>query len=470
VSKRIILNAFHMNCVVHQSPGLWVLPDDQMVRYTDLSTWVDLAKLLEKGKFDALFLADVVGVYDVFRGNRQAAVSQAAQIPVNDPVALIPAMAYATEHLAFAWTSSTLQNHPFAFARTVSTLDHLTKGRLAWNVVTSYLESGARNFGRAALPEHDERYAIADEYLDICYRLWEASWEDGAVVKDRQRGIYADPRRVHSVDVDGKYYQVHGVHLSEPSPQRTPVLYQAGSSPRGRQFAAQHAECVFVLGPNPGVVGQYIADTRLKARAQGRNPEDLKFIAYVKVITGGSEAEARRKYDHFYENVSYDASMALLSGWSGIDFGGYAPDQPLEYIETNAVRTLVHGFTAADPGRRWTLRDLAKYVGIGGAGPVLVGAPEQIADQLETWIAAGVDGFNLAYATTPGSFVDFVDGVVPVLQRRGLVQTEYAPGTLRQKIYGPAHARLLGSHPASKYRRTSVPGQPAVAATGTIHA
>ena len=453
MTKRIILNAFHMNCVVHQSPGLWVLPDDNMERYTDLATWVELAKILEKGKFDALFLADVVGVYDVFRGNREAAVSQAAQIPVNDPIALIPAMAYATENLSFAWTSSVLQNHPFAFARTVSTLDHLTKGRLAWNIVTSYLESGGRNFGRTGLPQHDERYTIADEYLDICYRLWESSWEDGAVVKDRKRGIYADPKRVHSVDVDGKYFQVHGVHLAEPSPQRTPVLYQAGSSPRGRQFAAQHAECVFVLGPNPGVVGQYIDDTRVKASAQGRNPEDLKFLAYVKVITGGTEAEARRKYESFYENISYDASMALLSGWSGIDFGEYSPDQPLEYIETNAVRTLVHGFTAADPSRRWTLRDLAKYIGIGGAGPVIVGAPEQVADELEKWIAAGADGFNLAYAITPGSFVDFVDGVIPVLQRRGLVQKEYAPGTLRQKLYGPAHARLLDRHPASQYRR-----------------
>jgi FMN-dependent oxidoreductase (nitrilotriacetate monooxygenase family) len=453
VTKRIILNAFHMNCVVHQSPGLWVLPGDNMERYTDLATWVDLARVLEKGKFDALFLADVIGVYDVFRGNREAAVSQAAQIPVNDPVALIPAMAYATENLGFAWTSSVLQNHPFAFARTVSTLDHLTKGRIAWNIVTSYLESGARNFGRAALPEHDDRYAIADEYLDICYRLWESSWEDGAVVKDRKRGVYADPSKVHSVDVDGKHFQVHGVHLAEPSPQRTPVLYQAGSSPRGRQFAAQHAECVFVLGPNPNVVGQYVADTREKARALGRSSEDLKFLAYVKVITGGTEAEARKKYDEFFESISYEASMALLSGWSGIDFGQYSPDQRLEYIETNAVRTLVHGFTEADPTRRWTLRDLAKYVGIGGAGPVLVGAPEQIADELAKWTDVGVNGFNLAYAVTPGSFVDFVEGVIPVLQRRGLVQTEYAPGTLRQKLYGREHSRLLERHPASKYRR-----------------
>jgi alkanesulfonate monooxygenase SsuD/methylene tetrahydromethanopterin reductase-like flavin-dependent oxidoreductase (luciferase family) len=239
-------------------------------------------------------------------------------------------------------------------------------------------------------------------------------------------------------------------------------LYQAGSSPRGRQFAARHAECVFVLGPNPGVVGQYVADTRQRASGFGRNPDDLKFLAYVKVITGGTEAEAKRKYDDFLESISYDASMALLSGWSGIDFGEFAPDQPLEYIETNAVRTLVHGFTQADPSRKWTLRDLAKYVGIGGAGPVIVGAPEQVADELERWVAAGVDGFNLAYAITPGSFVDFVDGVVPVLWQRELVQRQYQPGTLREKIYGAGQSRLLARHPAAKYRSLhTAPSRPA---------
>jgi len=453
MSKRIILNAFHMNCVVHQSPGLWTEPGDKMESYTDLATWIELAKLLERGFFDALFLADVVGVYDVFRGNREAAVANAAQIPVNDPILLIPAMAAATQHLGFAWTSSVLQNHPFAFARTVSTLDHLTRGRLAWNIVTSYLESGARSFGRPGLPLHDERYEIAEEYVDICYRLWESSWEDGAVVKDRRQGIYADPRRVHPVEVDGKYFQVNGVHLSEPSPQRTPLLYQAGSSPRGRQFAAKHAEVVFVLGPNPGVVAQYVADTRERARTFGRDAQDIKFLAYVKVITGGTEAEARRKYDHFLENISYDASMALLSGWSGIDFGQFEPDQPLEYVETNAVRTLVHGFTAADPTRKWTLRDLARYVGIGGAGPVIVGAPEQVADELQKWIDVGVDGFNLAYAVTPGSFADFVDGVVPVLQGRGLAQRAYEEGTLRERVYGGGQRRLLDRHPGARHRR-----------------
>ena len=195
MSKRIYFNAFHMNCVVHQSPGLWVRPEDKMENYTDLNTWIELSKVLERGKFDALFLADVVGVYDVFRGNREAALTQAAQTPVNDPMLLVPAMAAATEHLGFAFTSSILQYHPFTFARLITTLDHLTKGRVAWNIVTSYLESAGRSYGRSGLPEHDERYDMADEYCEVCYKLWESSWEDGAVVKDRQRGIYADPRQ-----------------------------------------------------------------------------------------------------------------------------------------------------------------------------------------------------------------------------------------------------------------------------------
>jgi hypothetical protein len=218
--QRIYFNAFHMNCVVHQSPGLWVHPQDQMHRYTDLHSWIDLAKLLERGKFDGLFLADALGVYDVYRNNREAAVTQATQIPANDPMVLVSAMAYATEHLGFAFTSSVLQSHPFPFARQISTLDHLTKGRIGWNVVTSHLESGARNMGQAGLPPHDERYEIAEEYVDVCYKLWEASWEDGAVIKDRQRGIYADPAKVH---VQRRSWYRRKKHKKAPATGAAPV-------------------------------------------------------------------------------------------------------------------------------------------------------------------------------------------------------------------------------------------------------
>lgn len=452
MKKRIYFNAFHMNCVVHQSPGLWVRKDDHMTNYNDLNQWVEFAKIVERGKFDAIFLADVLGVYDVFRGNRDAAISEAIQIPVNDPMLLIPAMAHATEHIGFGFTASILQNHPFTFARLASTLDHLTKGRVAWNIVTSYLESAGRNYGQSGLADHDERYDMADEYCEVCYKLWEASWEDNAVVRDLERGIYADPTRVHDIVHKGTYYKVEGCHLSEPSPQRTPLLFQAGASERGREFAARHAEAVFVIGSTPSVAGQYVRGIKEVAKERGRAPEDILCFAYMKVITGETEAKARQKYEEYFEQCSYDGGMALLSGWSGVDFGQFEPDQPIEYIETNAFRTMLHSFTEGDPNRKWTMRDVARFVGIGGAGPVLVGTPESIADQFEDWIDAGVDGFNLAYTTTPGSFVEFVDGVVPILQKRGRMQKEYRSGTLREKLFGKG-AKLQSPHPAALDRR-----------------
>ncbi len=424
-----------------------------MHRYRDLRAWVELAQLLERGKFDGLFLADVIGVCDVFRASRDVAVRGGVQIPVNDPSLLIPAMALSTEHLGFAYTSSVLQSHPFTFARQISTLDHLTKGRVGWNIVASYLESSGRNFGRTGLLDHDERYDFADEYLAVCYKLWESSWEDDAVLKDRRQKIYADPAKVHDVHHEGKNFKVDGCHLSEPSPQRTPVLYQAGSSPRGRQFAARHAECVFVTGPTPEVVGECIRDTRERARKEGRDPEDLLFFMFLKVITGGTEAEARRKYDDFLEYVDYEGGLALLGGWTGVDFSRFEPDQPVEYIETNAIRSLLQGFTQSGSSRKWTVRDVAKAVGIGGGGPVVVGAPDQVVDDLMQWVRAGADGFNLAYMITPGTFKDFIDGVVPVLQRRGLMQTEYGEGTFREKLFGKGRSRLPDRHPGARYRR-----------------
>ena len=453
MKKRMFFNAFHMNCVVHQSPGLWVRDDDHTVRYKDLDPWTDFAKLMEKGKFDAVFLADVVGTYDVYGGNRKAAIETAAQTPVNDPMLLIPPMAAVTENLGFGFTSSIIQYHPFTFARLITTLDHLTKGRVGWNIVTSYLESAGRNYGLPGLPEHDTRYEMADEYCRVCYGLWEDSWADDAVVMDRERGIYADPDKVRDVDHDGKYYKVEGCHISEPSPQRTPVLFQAGSSARGMEFAAEHAECVFVIGSKPHVDGQYATGIRENMKKRGRDPRDLLVYAYMKVITGSTEEEAQRKYDEYFGQVSYDGALALLCGWSGIDLSEYEPDMPLEYIKTNAIRTFLHSFTDGDPSREWTMRDIANYVGIGGAGPVVVGTPQSVADQLEEWIDAGVDGFNLAYATLPGSFEDFVDGVVPELQKRGRMQSEYRDGTLREKLFPHRSARINMPHPAAECRR-----------------
>ncbi|MBC7437607.1 MAG: NtaA/DmoA family FMN-dependent monooxygenase, partial [Bdellovibrionales bacterium] len=232
MASEILINAFDMNCVGHIQQGLWTHPRDQSSRYLDIHYWTDYARRLEAGLFDGIFFADVVGVYDVLGGSPGAAVRGAVQVPVNDPVLLIPAMAAATRHLGFGVTANLTYESPYLFARRMSTLDHLTAGRIGWNIVTGYLDSAARAVGLAGQTAHDDRYDLADEYMALVYALWEGSWEEGAVLRDRATGIYADPSKVHVVHHSGPQYKVDAMHLSEPSRQRTPVLYQAGSSTR----------------------------------------------------------------------------------------------------------------------------------------------------------------------------------------------------------------------------------------------
>jgi FMN-dependent oxidoreductase (nitrilotriacetate monooxygenase family) len=451
--KEIRLNAFEMNCVGHQSPGLWAHPRDRSTNYTGLDYWTGLAKTLERGKFDGIFLADVLGIYDVYAGSPDASLRHAVQVPVNDPMLLIPAMAHATEHLGFGVTSTLSYEPPYPFARRMSTLDHLTKGRAGWNIVTGYLDSAAAGMGLVAQPRHEERYAIAEEYMEIVYRLWEGSWEDSAVRRDRAVRAFADPAKIHRIRYDGRYYRIDAIHLCEPSPQRTPVLYQAGASPSGREFAARHAECVFINGPTQRVVAPQVADIRRRAAKHGRNPRDILIFTLMTVITGGSEAEAHAKHEDYRRYADYDAALALFSGWTGVDFAKYRPDDELRYIETEAMRSALASFTSDNPDRIWTMRELAEHVAIGGRGPLLVGSPAQIAEALIDWVqATDVDGFNLAYAVTPESFEDFVELVVPELQRRGVYKRDYLPGTYREKLFGAGRARLAAPHPVARFR------------------
>ncbi|QND45562.1 LLM class flavin-dependent oxidoreductase (plasmid) [Rhizobium lusitanum] len=452
MSREIRLNAFDMNCVGHQSPGLWRHPRDQSWKYKDLDYWVHLAKTLERGKFDGLFIADVLGVYDVLNGNVDAALRHSAQVPVNDPLQLIPTMAYVTEHLGFGLTASLSFEHPYTFARRISTLDHLTKGRVGWNIVTSYLNSGALNVGQTAQTKHDDRYDLAEEYLEVCYKLWEGSWEDDAVVRDREAGIFTHPEKVHPIHHSGKQFTVPGIHLSEPSPQRTPVLYQAGASSRGKDFAGAHAECIFVAAPSKPVLKRYVANVREAAERAGRNPREILAFNLQTVILGETDAEAKKKFDEYRKYVSYEGAQALISGWTGIDFGQFAPDEPLRHRYTNAVQSAVETFTTIDPDKVWTVREMADWVGIGGFGPVFVGSPQTVADLLQEWVEdTDVDGFNLAYAVTPESFEDAVDLLVPELQKRGVYKTEYRQGTLREKLGGNG-PRLQAPHPGASYR------------------
>ena len=453
MSKQIRLNAFAMNAVGHLSPGLWRHPRDQARRYTDIHYWIELAQTLERGKIDGLFLADVLGVYDVYQGGPEQALRTAAQVPVNDPLLLVPAMAAATRHLGFGVTASVSFEHPYPFARRMSTLDHLTGGRAGWNIVTSYLESGARNIGLKHQLNHEQRYALAAEYLEVCYKLWEASWDEDAVVADVERGVYADPAKVHPIAHEGAHFQVPGFHLSEPSPQRTPVLYQAGASSRGKAFAAANAECVFVAAPTRHILRNQVADLRRQAELAGRKGSDIKVFNQLTVIVAPTDAEAQAKWREYREFSSHDGALTLMSGWTGIDFGQYAPDQVLRQVESNAIQSAVDAFTAADPSRTWTTAEIADYCALGGDGPLLVGSPKSVADELQAWVEeTDVDGFNLSSIVAPETFVDIVDLLVPELQARGLFKREYEDGSLRHKLFGEGD-RLAEPHPAARLRR-----------------
>ncbi|WP_063010952.1 LLM class flavin-dependent oxidoreductase [Nocardia nova] len=450
MTRRIRFNAFDMNCVAHQSPGLWRHPEDQSHRYKELSYWTELAKLLERGRFDGIFIADVLGIYDVYGGNDIAALRQGAQVPVADPLLLVSAMAAVTEHLGFGITTGTGFEHPFPFARRLSTLDHLTNGRLGWNVVTGYLPSAAANMGESEHLDHDERYNHADEYLEVLYKLWEGSWEDDAVVRDRAQGIYVDPAKVHHIGHAGKHFTVPGIHLSEPSPQRTPVIYQAGASPRGVAFAA---EAIFVAAPSKRVLAQTVTRIRDALEAAGRDRCAARVYALATIITDATDEAAQRKYDEYRSYASVEGGLVFMSGWMGIDLSRYDLDDPIGEVNSNAILSAVAAFQEFDDdGREWTVRDIAAWAGIGGMGPVFVGSGTSVADRLQEWVdETDIDGYNLAYAITPGTFEDIVRHVIPVLTERGAYPREYVPGTLRNALFG-AGDRLPDDHRGARYR------------------
>jgi FMN-dependent oxidoreductase (nitrilotriacetate monooxygenase family) len=451
MTKEIRLNAFEMNCVAHQSPGLWRHPRDRSRDYRRLDGWIALAKTLERGLFDGLFLADVLGVYDVFGGSPEAALRHAAQTPVNDPLLLVPAMAAATEHLGFGVTVNLSYEPPFPFARRMSTLDHLTEGRIGWNVVTGYLDSAAKGSGQSGQRPHDERYAVAEDYMEVVYKLWEGSWADDAVVADARTGVFTRPERVRKVRHDGPHYKLDALHLSEPSPQRTPVLYQAGTSPAGRAFAARHAECVFMSGPSKKVIAPRVAAIRKLTAEYGRDPRNILMFGMMTIVVAPTHAEAQAKLAGYRRYADPEGALTLMSGWTGVDFSRLDPDQVVEHVESEAGRTALENITRADPDRRWTVREVAEHVSIGGIGPVIVGSPATVADQLEAWIdETDLDGFNLAFVVRPETFADVVDLVVPELQRRGRYKKGYVSGTLREKLFGAA--RLDDRHPAARHR------------------
>jgi FMN-dependent oxidoreductase (nitrilotriacetate monooxygenase family) len=440
-----------MNCVSHIMHGLWVHPTNQRTRYNDLYYWTELAQLLEYGTFDGVFLADVLGAYDGFRNGPETALREGLQIPSNDPLLVIPAMAAVTQHLGFGATFSTTYEPPFSFARRASTLDHLTQGRFAWNIVTSYLPNAARNFGLEGEVPHDQRYVIADEYLDVLYKLWEGSWDDDAVVQDRDNRVYTDPTKVRYINHVGPHFKVAGPHLCEPSRQRTPVLYQATGSHAGKEFAARHAEAVFTGGMNAAAVRANIADMRARLVRHGRKPTDIKFIAGAGIITGKTEAQAAKKLEEYRQLISVEGRLA--HSMSRIDYTRYPRSERLADI----IARRDPGYEQISPRFKpeQTIGEVLDQLGGIHYGRYFVaGTPSVVADAIERWLDEDdLDGINLVQYHSYDTARDFIEYVVPELRRRGRFRTAYTPGeTLRERFFGAGRARLPDYHFGARYR------------------
>ncbi|KAJ9144999.1 Xenobiotic compound family [Pleurostoma richardsiae] len=461
--KRILLNAFDMNGVGHISVGQWQNPEDKSSQKNRLPYWIELAKLLEKGKFNALFLADNFGSHDTYQGSHAPAIKAGTQWPLYDPFVIVSAMAAVTQSLAFGITACTTFEPPFLLAKRFSTLDHVTNGRIAWNIVTSWSDNAARAMGLDKLPEHDLRYEMADEYLTLAYKLWESSWADGAVLKDPGTHTYTDPSKVRKIVHEGRFFRSESAHQVDPSPQRTPLLFQAGMSPAGSAFAAKHAECIFVGGPNPAFVENNIRKTRELAAAQGRNPYDLKFFVQFTPVLGETDEEAREKYERYKRYADLDGGLAMFGGITGIDVSAFPWD---EEFPTDPEHPLVKNLTPNQRQRllarpqgyeRWTPRTLAEDRAIGGSGNFKIGSGKTVADELEKWITeADVDGFNLGHVVVPGAWEDVIKYLIPELEKRGwLGSGDYAVpgGTARENLYStPGDSFLRPSHPGAQLK------------------
>jgi FMN-dependent oxidoreductase (nitrilotriacetate monooxygenase family) len=451
--KRLILNLFEMNCVSHITHGLWRLPGNSRERFNDIEYWLELARTLEDGGFDAVFLADVIGTYDTFRGSAATAIRQGLQIPSNDPLLIVPAMAAVTKRLAFGITFSATYEPPFAFARRMSTLDHLTNGRVGWNIVTSYLPNAARNFGLEGEVEHSERYRRADEYLDVLYKLWEGSWDEDAITADKENNVYADPAKIRRIDHVGEYFKVEGPHLASPSRQRTPLLFQATASQDGIDFAGRHAEVIFT-GGGPELVQKTIAGIRQSAVENGRPADSVKFVVGAEIVVGRTAEEAAEKLAYYQSFASLDGFLAHASlAWD-----------PTAYPHDTRVADIPEA--QAGLGRRRQLNPdqsigelLHNFETFGSTMHFFAsGTPEAVVDEIESWLDdVGIDGINLVQFHSYDTARDFAELVVPELRRRGrLPEVPDPEQSFRDRVFG-AGDRLPDSHYGARYRGGVLP-------------
>lgn len=448
--KQIHLNAFTLACPSPQFWGAWKLPDDESAAgFATLDYWIKFAKLLERGRFDALFFADTMGVSDVYGGTEAAVLRNGVFAPAIDPVVLISALANNTSHLGFAVTYTTSYAQPYQTARLFSSLDHVTDGRIAWNIVTSTSKVSEAN-GLSPVVQHDKRYDIADEYLEVCYKLWERSWEDDALRLDRAAGVLADPERVHRINHDGEHFSVQGPHQVPPSPQRTPFLYQAGGSPRGTEFAGRHAEAIFLSQYNPDKVRGMVDNIRGHAADNGRDPESIKILMGFRCLVAETEGEVARRKAEMEAHSSAEAALAMFGFWTGNDLGSAPDDVRLVDLPTNDFVSVAQNSALVDNDGEATVGDLKAAIAQDGNAIRFVGTAAQVADQMEELVDCGLDGFNIVTGPVPTGFEAVVDLLVPELQRRGLYRSDYQESVLRERYLGPGQKHLRADHPGAK--------------------
>jgi long-chain alkane monooxygenase len=425
---------FHLAWFTNFTAGNWSETFSHGGSPWDGKFFVEFAQAMERACFDYMILEDTLMVSEAWGGTAEMSLSQALQVPKHDPVPLAAMIAAATSRLGIVATMSTLAWPPFMLARVSTTIDHIAGGRFGWNIVTSGEDAAAQNFGLDKLPPRERRYAMADEYMDLVYQLFD-SWEPGAVVMDRERGIYGDWRKVHPIHFEGEFFKCRGPLNTVPSPQRRPTFVQAGGSPRGRAFAAKHADSIIATANQVGGMKQYREDVRAHAVKFGRNPDDIKVLFLVYPFLGETSDEAKAKYQRMVASDSFiHAALASVGQITDIDFSQFDLDEPLPRITTNGEQGSLDKFAQWDSGK--TLRQLASERFDSGLN--LIGTPDEVADRMgQAMEEIGGDGFLIStpFQRVSRRFINEVcEGLVPALQRRGLVREAYTQPTLRQTL------------------------------------
>ncbi|WP_133859251.1 MULTISPECIES: LLM class flavin-dependent oxidoreductase [Pseudomonas] len=434
MSRHLHLAGFLLAGPVVHSHAVWRHPETQG-DFLDPAYYVRAAKALEEGLFDFLFFADRLAVGDQLGGSRETALRLGAQDATRlDPLPLLSYLVAHTRHLGLGCTRSTTYYEPAHVARAFATLDHLSHGRAAWNIVTSMNDSEGRLFGKARHLEHDLRYDRADEFVEVAVKLWR-SWGPAALRLDRDAGVLADPAQVRALDHQGDWFRVEGPLNIPRSPQGRPVLIQAGSSGRGRRFGARWAEAIFTIQPNLAAMRAFRDDVRRQVREQGRSPDGCKILTSVMPFIGGSEAEARAKQERHNALAQPEVGLITLCSQLNIDLSRFTLDTTLGEVAEVGDLPPAAAEKLLALGPRITLAELGRSYAASVRVPQLVGTAAQIADQLAEWFeAGGCDGFVISPGYLPGSFVEFSESVVPHLQRRGLFRRQYQGSTLRDHL------------------------------------